>query len=429
MDAAQYYERALDVSRRIPGFTDADRAILWSTLGEVRELAGMLEESVDAFRRAAHLTVDPVARAEQMARWARVHERSGEPRRSLRIISLARKLLVEAPGPEADAVGVKLDLLVANVRLGQERPREAGRYAERAAEGARLIEDGEGLARALTLIDHARWQLGVPIEGNNFREALEIFTTIGHLLGQAVVREALGAVAFNAGRWVEALDWYASSVSADRKAGMELGAAETELNIAEIFIYQGYLEEAEETLTSAMRVLQASGVEYPAAWGQILRARLHLIRGDLDGADRAAESAEKAFGALGSLQSVFEAALLRADVANRRGESDVALQIVAQAELEARGEDLTALQAQRDPHSHEPVSRWSGTTKLRLVLTRGLEAALSQNLPYEQAQLLKTRATLEQVRGGARAAEWPQLTPPELTRSSPAWGSIDCLCR
>ena len=78
VDAADQFERALEVSRRVPGVTDADRAAIWAIVGELRELAGVLDGSIDAFRRAEALTPDRVGRAELIARRARVHERAGQ---------------------------------------------------------------------------------------------------------------------------------------------------------------------------------------------------------------------------------------------------------------------------------------------------------------------------------------------------------------
>ena len=49
-DAADHLETALDVSRRVPGVTDAERARLWAAVGDLRELAGMFAESVEAYR-------------------------------------------------------------------------------------------------------------------------------------------------------------------------------------------------------------------------------------------------------------------------------------------------------------------------------------------------------------------------------------------
>ena len=61
-------------SRRAVGcrsVTDADRARLWTFVGELRELAGMFEASVDAYRRAARLLRDDPVDDSRRARRAR----------------------------------------------------------------------------------------------------------------------------------------------------------------------------------------------------------------------------------------------------------------------------------------------------------------------------------------------------------------------
>ena len=52
-NAADHFEVAIEASRRLPGVSDVDRARLWESIGDLRELAGMFEASVDAYRRAA----------------------------------------------------------------------------------------------------------------------------------------------------------------------------------------------------------------------------------------------------------------------------------------------------------------------------------------------------------------------------------------
>ena len=100
---------------------------MWSVLGELRELAGLLGESADAYRRAAALSAaDPVATAELLARRARVHERAGAYVTALRVVTRARRPASTGCDDEAARrTRVRLDALTALVRLGQERPREA----------------------------------------------------------------------------------------------------------------------------------------------------------------------------------------------------------------------------------------------------------------------------------------------------------------
>ena len=66
-DAARHLQNAIEVSRRLPDVTDADRARLWTRIGGLAELAGMFAESVDAYRRAERLLRRGPARAGERA--------------------------------------------------------------------------------------------------------------------------------------------------------------------------------------------------------------------------------------------------------------------------------------------------------------------------------------------------------------------------
>ena len=393
VDAAELYERAIEVSRRVDGVTDADRAELYALLGELRELAGVLDGSIEAYRRAAALTPDPVGRALVLAKRARVHQRAGAPRTALRVVTQARRLLDGADGAEAAAVMVRLDNLIALIRLGQEKAREAQLWATRAAEGARRIDDLDNLGSALLASGHALWQLGLPGPGDRIQEALEIYEQCADLHGQAVARTNLGVLAFGAGRWSEALEWYRSSRDVALRAGMDFQAAEADLNIAEILIHQGDLDEAEEVLRGAVRVLRASGMPLVALFGDLLLARLVLRRGDLEDADRAAAQVVEQSTDLGSPLNAAEALLVRAQVALEQGDALAALELVEAADV-AAGEEVVAVAAQAQLVRGGALLRLGRREDALVSIDAGLESARAQELLYEEARLLEVRAAI-----------------------------------
>ena len=398
VDAARYYERAIEASRGVEEVSDADRAALWTLIGELRELAGELDGSIAAYRRAAGLVADPVARAEILGRRAQVHQRAGAPRTALRVVANARRLLAAEQGPRADAATVRLDILMARVRLGQERSQEARRWALQAVRTARAAHARDHLATALMMLDHADWQLGVPIEGEHIREALAIYVDSGDLVGQKRARENLGVLAFGAGRWGEALDWYRASREAAVRAGMDFGAAETELNIAEILILRGQLDEAEAILASTLRVLRASGIAFHVAFGETLWARIHLARGELVEAEDLAARAEVEYTALGSAQSAIEALLVRAEVAVRRGGPQEALAMLGTAQ-----DAGAALQPQVQRVRAEALRALGRPGEALEAVEQGLQAAREGQLPYDEARLLEARASLGSGTGGVDA--------------------------
>jgi class 3 adenylate cyclase/tetratricopeptide (TPR) repeat protein len=399
-DAADHFESALEVSRRVPDVTDEQRARLWVSVGDLRELAGMFHESVEAYRTAARLTrEDPVAMAEVLSRQAAAHLRTGAFSTTLRVITRARRLLA---GHEADLAArstrVHLDNLTALVRLEQERPGDAKGWARSAMEAARGLSEPEALVRALMLLDHAGLQLGEPGLGERHREALDICVEHGLRQKESTVRMNLGAFAYYAGRWVEAAEWYRSSREVAMEAGSAFVAAQTDVNLAELLINQGHLDEAEEVLVRAVRVLRASGSVVFLTEGQMQLARLYLSRGDLDEAARRAADVVTSFAALHNATSALEAALVQAEAATRAGRPEDALDIIGVAEREAHADAA---------YSMPRTSLQRGQALLALgrvdeadeMITSGLLAAGAQSLPYEQSLLLRVASRIALERG------------------------------
>ena len=403
VDAALLYERALEVSRRVPGVTEEDRAEVWETLGELRELAGVLDGSVEAYRRAAELTSDPVARAQILARRARVHERAGALATALRVVTRARRELQAVPAESAAAVTVQLDALVAMVRMRQEKLEECRQWALRTVKAARQVGDDVTLGSALLILGAAEAQMGHDRVGEHFLQALEIFMRRGDRPGESAARANLGIFAFFAGRWDEAVDWYTSSRRVALEAGNDFGAAETDLSLAEILIYQGRLDEAEQSLRDAARVLTASGIEYYAAYGVMLQARVLLARGEHGPAEESAAQVVARFRAMGNLSTALEASLVQAEAAIGAGRPSAALDVVDEAVQAARGEDQ-ALAARSHLVRGRALQSLGRADEARGVLDSGVAIARDQALPYDEALLLRERSRSASSMGDSELA-------------------------
>ncbi len=391
VDAAELYERALDVSRRVPGVTDADRAELWATLGELRELAGVLDGSIDAYRRATSLTEDRVIRAGLIARRARVHERAGEYRAALLAIGQARRAVSGFDGG-SKGLEARLDELLAVVRLGQERPVDARRWAARAVAEARVSGNLDVLANALMLQDFADAVLGEPGAGAATEEALRICIDQGYRPREAIARENLGSFALLGGRWQEAIECYAQSRAVATEVGNACFAAKVDLNLADLLLRQGDVDEADRLLLGAIRVFGASGMGAERTYGQLLLSRIHLARGHLGAAADLASAVADAFLRLGLPESELEARVVLADVAVQEERFDEALAILTAA-TGGRGEPPLL----RPAISMVRAAALRGlglTGPAREAIDAGLLTAREQDLPYEEAQLLLARADL-----------------------------------
>ena len=400
-DAAALYERAVEVARRVPGVGDAERASLLMALGEVRELAGILDGSIEAYRRAFAASADAATKVETLVRRARVQERSGAPRAALQSVARARRIVADSPRADVQRLEPQLDTLLALIRLGQEKPRQARRWAVQAVAGARASGDAEALVQALMAIDYADALLGRTVDGACTREALQLCIDHGFRPRESVARANLGGYAFYAGRWREAVQWYTSSREAALAAGNAFGAAETDLALAEILIHQGRAGEAEPVLRDAVRVLGASGMDFERSYGEMLLAKASLALGDHERAAALAMHAEEQFLQMGHYVTALEAALVLAERAVAEGSPEEALRVLDEAESAAKGEtggllpQLSLVRARALRGQHDDAAALA-------QVTAGLAAAREMELPYDEALLMLLHAEIE---GGPDAAE------------------------
>ena len=122
--------------------------------------------------------------------------------------------------------------------------------------------------------------MGVPGLGARHLEALQICIDEGLRPLEEVVRGNLGTLAYFAGRWTEAAEWYRTAREVAIEVGKDFGAAETGVNLAELLLNQGDITAAEVVLADALRVLRASGAAPFLAQGEIQLARVLMLRGD-----------------------------------------------------------------------------------------------------------------------------------------------------
>ena len=285
----------------------------------------------------------------------------------------------------------------------------------RAADEARAAGDLETLARALTHIDYADLQMGRADLGSNTREAVTLFEGLGDLGFESVARSNLGGYAFYAGRWEEAVDWYTSSRRLEVKIGRLYSAAEIDVALGEILIHQRHFDRADEVLGEAVRVLRASGVESSCAYGEMQQARILLARGDHDGARELAGRVTATFLALDSPVTALEATLVRAEAEVAAGRPADALATVAAAEQATRGEGASLIARSSLVRSRALLALGRLEEAGQMIET-GLDSAIEQKLPYEQALLLLARSDWESCAVG----RWRWRQRPSMLRTPPA---------
>ncbi len=403
-DAAAQYDLAMDASRRLE-IPEVERVETLAILGELRELAGMLDASIAAYRRAADLSADDALRqAELLVRRAKVHERAGAHGTGLRVLSRARRLLEPIDGVDADRVRARVDAVTAFIRLGQQRLKDARASAIRAAEGARAVGDLATLEQALVSIDHAETFMGMPCEGAHTREALDICVANGWKARESIALCNLGNFAFFAGRWAEAVDDYRASRQAAMDSGNAFGAFETDVNLGEVLVNLGRAEEALPILRDAVRVLRASGVEFNASYAEMLLARARLALGDLEEAEAEIAPLVSRFAEMGTKLTAFEAALVHAEIIVEMGDPERALALLDVSEEAAKGE-VAPLRARLCLQRAAARLALGDLDRSTAMIDEGLATAREQDLPYEEALLLGIAARVAEARGDREAAE------------------------
>ena len=400
VDAAAFYERALEAGRRLAGVANEEHARVWTNLGDVRERAGLFEESLDAYRRASQLVRDdPLAQVDLLLKRALVRRRSGAYAAALRETSQGVRLVEAVRTSDAVRCRGRLAAERAAIRRWQQRPKEALTHAEQAETDARSVDDLETLGRALDLIDWAYRMTGQTDRAVHYPEALAIFEKLGDLTGVAQVWNNLGADAYWEGRWEDAINAYKKSEDAEYKTGNDVQAAISSANVAELLINQGRLEEAGPLLHDAIRVLKASNHAPAATFAESELARLLIRRADYAAAESLLEQIRERSVAAGEPMNVLNVAIQLAESKLRQGEPETALVLLASAEAEA-GDAVELFGPTLSRLTGYGLAAVGRPDEALPVIDQGLARARQQGLLYDQALLLAAKNEIS-VQAGA----------------------------
>ncbi len=387
-EAAIHYERAVEAARRVAEVDDEERRRLWTALGDARQRAGMFDDALDAYRRAAKLSRhDAVALAEIHLRRARARERAGAFALALREASRGRSVAATVDGEVSVAIQARALAFVALVRSRQMRSHEARRTALAAAQLAEQCNEMSALARASNVI----FMAGVLIGGDELEsyaaQALQLYESLGDLEGQSDIANNLGALSYWDGRWDETLAHYRQALDADRRIGNLLDAATTEANIGEVLVNQGRLDEAEPILRDAVRVLRSSGYAWAGTFAEMQIGRVLIGRGEFDEAERMLRALMDESRAMGSSATVYETALHLAQCVISAGRPQHGLEIIGHAASETT-EDVTIFDASRAVVAAKALIDLGFIEEAIETIASGAELARGRHLEFELARLL-----------------------------------------
>ena len=261
LEAAEFYERALDAAPEVAELTSTEIAEAWEALGDCRQLAGKLEAAGNAFEQAReHRPEGSPEAIELRFKEATVRRELG---RYDEAIDWYERGLREAhqlsEGAVRDGLELELALGIAQVRFYQGEFGDSIARATEVVAKALAVDDRLQLARSYDLLHLVHTQQGSP-ERAAFRGlSLPLFEDLGDLKRQATVLNNMGIEAYYDGEWAKALDEYERSRTLFARIGDVASEAMATNNIGEILSDQGRIAEAEELFRSVQEIVDAAG--------------------------------------------------------------------------------------------------------------------------------------------------------------------------
>ncbi len=404
VEAATLLERAIGAARRGADVAAADLAELWDRLGDVSERAGVYDRALRAYRNARRLIgTDHVAISKVLLKEAWIAERTGRYSEAVRAVRRGFKALADDHSIESERSRARLQAWYGTIRQAQGRSREAVDACLAAI--ASSAADPESEAQARFTLDWAYFALGQSELAVHSERALALYTELEDLNGQSVVLNNLGALAYFDGRWDEAVDLYERGRLLRERTGNTVDAALGQLNIGEVLIDQGRLDDAAVLVTAADRVFRAAEYRGGSAVAQSYLARIAAGRRDFDDAFARYRRAHAEFSAIGAAADAIDIEMRIAECHLLAGDPDAA--------LAAAGETLRHDRASGGGIDLAPLLRIRAEALLacddiegaRQAITGSLDEAREREVSFDIARSLDVLARIDERFGDDQAAE------------------------
>ncbi|MDX6288097.1 MAG: hypothetical protein QOG53_3582 [Frankiales bacterium] len=326
VEAVALYERAIAASRHLDTSSKSEVAELRECLGDMHARLGEFEAADAAYAAARRLLKgDAVAVGRLTLKSARNAEHLGRWSLALSRLKRAEAIASAVTGPDHDDLRLRALVRRAFVRFQQGRLTDAHAAATAALAQAESHAGPALTADALRLLDAAEVNLGLVTAPDAAQRALALYEEVGDLSGQARVLNQLGYRAYFDGRWGVACDCYERARQLVERTGDSWNAAVAAGNIAEIYVDQGRLDEAEPMLRSALRVWRAAQARDQAAFGDCLLGRLLARQGRYDEGRALIARAHAEFVELGAQSAVIDAETYAAEALLLAGDHVAAL--------------------------------------------------------------------------------------------------------
>jgi class 3 adenylate cyclase/tetratricopeptide (TPR) repeat protein len=416
LEAAEFYQRALDAAKQVPEVAPEELAEVWESLGDCLQLAGRFDAAAEAFEGARGvLPEDSIAVIELMEKEGALQKDMGNYEEAIRRYN--RGLEATAPLPDERArtsLRARLNFGLAEASFRQGHFEDCIERCNTVVEQALEIGDDEQLGWAYMFLHMVHMFHGS--DERAFRGlALPLFEEVGDLKGQAAALNNLGIEAYYEGDWEKALDVYEQGRRLFERIGDVTNVAMTTNNIAEILSDQGRFDEAGELFEEARRAVDSAGHRALSLMARMNLGRLAARQGRYDEAQAMLREAVDGFQEIeaASLEEeararIAEAALLagdperavrEADIAERTGETNPPPPL--QAVLH-RVRGYAHLQRAREPDAIEEFQRSlsaarSGDAVYEIALTLHALGRLGDSSAAAEATALLARLDVTQV--------------------------------
>jgi len=406
VEAAEFYERALEAGRRLPTEV-AETARVTEALGDVRQHFGAHREASVAYAAVRKLaTNDPVAQARLMLKMGWMQGWLGKYSKALSWIKRALNTIDGIGSTEAAQQRAQLLAWYANFSEKEGKHHQAISWCRRAIEAASQSGNRDALAQAYLVLDWALAELGALETPDNMVKALALYEELGDLPGQSAILNNLGEVAKLQGSWTDALEFYERARDSFRRSGNPVRQAFAVYNIAEILSGQGHFDEAEKLFREAWRVWQAAGDRSGVSDAKSGVARVLAYSGKFDEAQTLFDEAKEDAIAIDAKHQAIDIDSRIVELTLLKGEHERALQM-AHDVLDA-SKDLGGVPPQV-PLLHLVRGYASmalgNLAQAREAFNASLEAGRARFADHDVALTLGAVARLSSLEGKSGAAE------------------------
>ena len=294
VEAVALYERALAVARHVDVPAE-DVSDIWEKAGDSHQVLGALAKATAAYNKARSLRMDdPRGYARLCRKQAAIAHFEGRHVSMSRWIGRGLRVLVddEAHATERGALLV-FHAWAANA-AGQ--PQKAMRLSKLALAAAEQAGDEHTVASSWVVLERAYVALDLDHDRSFVERALEIYERDDQkLMDAATLLNNLGAAAYTEGRLPEAASLYDRARERLVRAGSVVNAGVTSLNLAEVLLDRGCVDEAEAALEGLDALFRSTSYAIGVAAVAAVRGRVLLRNGDLAEAERLLADAKHAF--------------------------------------------------------------------------------------------------------------------------------------